>query len=84
MSNLTPQQTLANDILLAMYVREDSYDHKMTNELHKQPFPDFSKCYKKSIEEACKEASPEFAELLSPMLYMMWNDAHEWAIKNKA
>lgn len=85
---------LAKAILAAMKIREESYDHaaanaqQLLNDAEREapgagPYAgmgtDWGKFYVKSLEEACREASPEFAELLHPMLYSMWNEAAEWA-----
>ena len=77
---------LKEAILLAAKIREDSYDHKMSDELEKSKgYKNFSKCYKKSIYAAAVEASEKLdfgLQAIQPIFLLLtyaWNDILAWA-----
>ena len=80
------EKRLAQAVLAAMKIREDSYDRKAADEASKsREFVDFLKFYKKSYDEAAEEAvkNAGFDVKMSLLIYLLikytWNDIGDWA-----
>lgn len=76
----------AKTILKAMEIRENSYDHKLSDEMERTlKYPDFEKCYRLTHAQAAAEAvkqsnlDKEFELPVYLLLYMAWNDIMYWA-----
>lgn len=77
-------KTLAQAILKAMDLREESFDHKKADTLEKTAFPNFYTCYRLSLGEAAELASkehPELAEIVNILISNSWEEAQHWANK---
>jgi len=79
--------SLAKACLLAMKIREESYDKSAAKGAYKlSNFPDFSKFYQKTLEEASEEAAVEegldlyVGRLIYLALDGWWNDVEVWAL----
>ena len=85
----------ARAILDAQKIREESFDTKAANKAEKELkaphrlYIDFSKFYKKSMQDAADEAAANagFGECGSLPIYLLnqycWNDIQAWAEENK-
>lgn len=80
---------LADAILLAAKLREDSFDHEEAQRLGngKQAFAsDFLKCYKLTMDQAAEKAADQVGlskkdVVVIRILLNNWNDAVNWAEK---
>ena len=76
---------LARIIKRGAQISEESYDHAEADRMTKEEkYPQYSRCYKKTLEEACKEAAkearvPELGRIVYLALNGWWNDSLDWA-----
>ena len=77
---MTFHQILAQKILQATELREQSFDHNHAAHLNaSQTYPNFNECYNLSLRTACNLTDPIMEDLLVSLLLNSWNDAIEWA-----
>ena len=77
---------LAEAILLAQKIREESFDQKEANRMVKEDkYPNFTGCYKTTMYEAADKAAEQIGldESATQPIYLLnqynWNDIQIWA-----
>lgn len=76
----------AKVILRTAEIRENSFDNKQADKMHREEkYPDFKQCYKLSLNDSVNSAVKELnldIELCQPIYLLLsytWNDIIEWA-----
>lgn len=73
---------LAQAVIAASTLREESYDHKAASEADKNHtrLVNYESFYRLTLREACEQASKEFSEPAYLLLHGNWNEAIDWGL----